>query len=232
MRYLDRTYPDPARNLACDEALLDLGEEGCLTGGVLRFWEPDRPFVVLGFSKKADEETRVEGCRRLGIPVLRRSSGGGTVLQGPGCLNYALVLPIEGIAAKGVRSTNTFVMERNRAALETILGRPVTVRGHTDLCLGERKFSGNAQRRKRRFFLFHGTFLLGLDLDLVERTLTLPAIRPDYRMDRPHADFLMNLAVKAEEVKTALARAWEAGERFGDTGIVDARTAVPEQDRR
>src|SRR5204863_6569004 len=112
----------------------------------------------------------------------RRCSGGGAVLQGPGCLNYSLVLRLDSHPAlHTVTGTNRFVMERNRAALESFLirGTPpqealfsksdignwkseIAVRGHTDLALGDHKFSGNAQRRRRRAVLFHGTFLLNL----------------------------------------------------------------------
>ena len=59
---------------------------------MLRFWEPNKPFVVVGYANQAAREVDLEACRKLGIPVFRRCTGGGTVLQGPGCLNYSLDL--------------------------------------------------------------------------------------------------------------------------------------------
>src|SRR5436190_1549788 len=94
MNLLDLTLPTPAENLACDEALLD-AFEAAGGDGVLRFWEPAEPFVVVGYSNQVAQEVDVAACDAAGIPVLRRCSGGGTVVQGPGCLNYALVLNIE-----------------------------------------------------------------------------------------------------------------------------------------
>ena len=91
MKYLDFTFSDPASNLACDEALLELCE-GDEEDGLLRVWEPDHYFVVLGYSNKVASEVNVTACEAKGIPIFRRFSGGGTVLQGPGCLNYSLVL--------------------------------------------------------------------------------------------------------------------------------------------
>src|SRR5918995_6300671 len=88
MRVIDFTFESPEENLAFDDRLLD---ERCET---LRFWESPANFVVLGRSGRVDEEVDVTACKAVGIPVLRRSSGGGTVLQGPGCLNYALVLSL------------------------------------------------------------------------------------------------------------------------------------------
>ena len=95
MKWIDLTYPSPEENLACDEALLDLCEEGA-EGEILRFWEPSAYFVVLGYSNRWTTEVDSPACAKLGIPIFRRCSGGGTVLQGPGCLNYSLILKIEG----------------------------------------------------------------------------------------------------------------------------------------
>ena len=95
MDCLDLTLPSPAANLACDEVLLDACEEGS-GPEVLRFWEPREYFVVAGFSNSVVREANLEACRHIGVGVFRRCSGGGTVLQGPGCLNYSLALKIAG----------------------------------------------------------------------------------------------------------------------------------------
>jgi lipoate-protein ligase A len=212
MKYLDRTFHTAQENLACDEALLD-GCEECYPDEILRFWEPRQHFVVLGYSNKVAAEVNLNACRAFGIPVLRRCSGGGTVLQGPGCLNYALILRIrEGSAMASITEANAFIMNRNRNALNTLLGGRVLIQGHTDLTLQGLKFSGNSQRRKRRFLLFHGSVLLHLDLALVEQVLRLPSKQPSYRLSRTHKDFLTNLPVQADAVKEALKQVWGASE--------------------
>lgn len=215
MKFLDRTSDAPAANLAMDEALLDAVEEGAgdAAEGVLRFYESPVPFVVVGFGNRVATEVNLEACRVDGVPVLRRSSGGGTVVLGPGCLAYALALPVSrATALESVTATNRFVMECHRDALESLLQRPVAVRGHTDLTLGELKFSGNAQRRRRKALLFHGTFLLNFDLAQIGRWLRAPSIEPEYRAGRDHARFVVNLGVDADRVKSALAGAWGASQ--------------------
>ncbi len=212
MKCLDLTLPTPAENLACDEALLDWCEE---TGGeeVLRFWEPVGYFVVVGYANKVATEVNLATCAADGVPIWRRCSGGGTVLQGPGCLNYSVILRVEeGGPLRTITGANRFILGRNRDALTAVLGAQVTVQGHTDLTLGDLKFSGNSQRRRRRFLLFHGTFLLGLNLALVERYLSMPSKEPGYRQNRPHSGFLTNLALSADAVKAALRSAWDAKE--------------------
>ncbi|HEX4119154.1 MAG TPA: lipoate--protein ligase family protein [Verrucomicrobiae bacterium] len=227
MHYLEITLPSPAANLACDEALLDACEEGSAPE-VLRFWEPRECFVVAGFSNAVAREVNLEACRQAGVGVFRRCSGGGTVLQGPGCLNYSLALKLDGRPELDtIPGANCHIMARHRAALSALLNRPAEVRGFTDLAIGELKFSGNAQRRKRCALIFHGTFLLAFDFSLMENFLTMPSREPEYRRGRPHAHFLMNLNVPAQAVKTALRDAWSAAEELGN--VPDCRRLVAEK---
>jgi lipoate-protein ligase A len=210
MQLLDLTPASPAADLACDEALLDACDDQ--TGGeVLRFWEPQDYFVVVGYSNEAAREVNVAACRQAGIGIFRRCSGGGTVLQGPGCLNYSLIMKTDGHPTlKTIAGANRHIMARHRDALARALGRPVEVQGFTDLTIGGLKFSGNAQRRKRHALLFHGTFLLRFDLGLMEKFLPLPSRQPDYRKGRPHDRFVANLGAPASAIKSALRRAWAA----------------------
>jgi lipoate-protein ligase A len=244
MKYLELTLPTPQENLACDEVLLDFCEEG-YDHEILRFWEHREPFVVLGYSNKARAEANLNAARWANVPVLRRCTGGGAVVQGPGCLNFSLILriPDSGPLA-GVTETNIHIMNRHKDALAPLLKgehrawraeggvqssvinsqpsgvspRPsslvsaVCVQGHSDLTLGDLKFSGNAQRRKRRSLLFHGTFLLGTDIELIERVLPMPSRQPAYRRHRRHHDFLTNVDIQRRAITEALKNSWHANE--------------------
>lgn len=205
----DLTLPTPEENLAADEALWESAEAG--GPEVLRFWESPAPFVVLGYANRAEREVNLAACRARGVPVLRRVTGGGAVVQGPGCLNYTLVLRLESRGpTASIPGTNLHILQRHAAALTALTGQPVRRRGDTDLALGERKCSGNAQRRGRQALLFHGTLLLEFELDLIAALLPAPSREPDYRGGRPHRDFLMNLHLPADAVKAALRQAWGA----------------------
>lgn len=237
MKFLDLTCPMPAENLACDEALLDVCEER--GEETLRFWESPAPFVVVGYGNRVASEVNVEECQRRAIPILRRCSGGGTVVQGPGCLNYNLVLRWDETGPlASVTATNQFIMERNRAALAQLLGGEVSVQGHTDLAFRQvessewrvegrssahhsprstlnplwLKFSGNAQRRRRRALVFHGTILHAFDLPLLDALLNFPSAQPDYRADRRHTEFVRNIPAAHGPIRAALSAAWGAGD--------------------
>jgi lipoate-protein ligase A len=124
-------------------------------------------------------------------------------------------------------------MRRNRAAIQTINHQPSTIncaiRGHTDLVIGGRKFSGNSQRRRKHFLLFHGTFLLNFDLALIGNLLRMPSKQPDYRESREHADFLTNLNVSAEMVKAGLRKAWDGESSLTNPPLEAIKTLAREK---
>lgn len=228
MQIFDFSAPTPQENLALDEALLENAENG-KSGEVLRFWESPAYFLALGYTNKIALEADLQECQTRKIPILRRSSGGGTVVQGPGCLNYALIGRIPEGKSLDVGATNDLVMTTTRDALQTLISQKIVISGHTDLAIEGRKFSGNAQKRKRAFFLFHGSFLLDFDLDLVQLLLKTPPKMPDYRLNRSHQDFVCNLPTSRESVKKALQIAWKATQKLENSPFELAQKLIEEK---
>lgn len=225
MQCIDLTFSTPAEYLAADEALLDWCEAG-YGDETLIFWEPRETFVVVGYANKVATEVNVTACEAKGVPIFRRCSGGGTVVQMTGGLNYSLILRItENGPTRNITSLNKFIMEKNCDAVQSALGHGtsrVFVRGHTDLAIDTPhsptatflKFAGNSQRRRKHFLLFHGTFLLNCDLNLISELLRMPSLQPDYRASRPHGEFVTNLNLPAATVKATLTQAWKADGKF------------------
>jgi lipoate-protein ligase A len=209
MHFLDLTLPSLTENLALDEALLLEAETG--TGGeILRLWEWPAPAVVLGAGCRLADDVDEAACVTDAVLIARRASGGGTVLLGAGCLNYTLVLNYDrSPALREIPFSYAYVLGRIRGALAGIVPG-IERAGTSDLVASGRKFSGNAQQRKRGHLLHHGTLLYAFDLAWVERYLRLPGRRPDYRQDRSHAEFLMNLPIEAAGLKQRLRVAWQA----------------------
>jgi lipoate-protein ligase A len=216
MKYLDLTLPDPAGNLACDEALIELLENTEAAEGLLRTWESKSHFVVLGHSNKLNLEVDSVACEMQQVAISRRLSGGGTVVQGPGCLNYTLVLRSGVDAPATIGESFRFVLEKHKRCIEAMTGARVAIAGTSDLTIDGKKISGNAQYRKRRFALLHGTFLLDLNLEIVDRCLLHPPNQPEYRKNRAHRDFIANLQLRSADVCKTLMETWRASDRFLD----------------
>ena len=207
-RALDRTLAGVFANLALDEALLI---EADRDGGppALRTWELPELAVVMGASCRIGEAVNLEACNRDGVPIARRSSGGGTVLIGPGALNVSVVLPIAAAPGSGaVDTAQRWVLQRFADRLRS-LGPPVEVLGSGDLVIDRRKVAGSAQRRLKLWFLVHATILYDLSPELIARYLGVPPNRqPDYRAGRAHEDFVANLPLPRLAILDAARAAW------------------------
>jgi lipoate-protein ligase A len=197
VRSLNIGSNNPAANLALDELLLDQNQE------VLRFWECAQPVVVAGHSGLIEEQVRLEACNADGIEVLRRCSGGGAVVLGPGCLNYSLVFSFE--SRPGWRDVRRSLREI-LSPMSDALG--ADVRDPSDIAWAGRKVSGNSQRRTASAVLHHGTFLYNFDAALAVRYLFEPKRQPEHRRGRTHAHFLGNLPFSAIEIQQRIAAIW------------------------
>jgi lipoate-protein ligase A len=190
----------PEENIALDEYMLSRAEQGHL-GETIRFWESGEYFVVTGRSGKVRDECFRQLCREEGIKIIRRISGGGTVLQGPGCLNYSLVLSYaRARALEKINSSYRFILEEliKGFADKGIKADYLPV---SDMAVEDKKFSGNAQARKKKYFLHHGTVLYDFALNKIPRYLRHPPREPRYRKRRPHELFLCNIQLNRKVIE-------------------------------
>jgi lipoate-protein ligase A len=222
MRFLDLTLPTLPENLALDEALLLEAEAGH-GGEILRVWEWPNPAVVLGSGCRLSEDVEEGACAADGVPILRRSSGGGTVLLGSGCLLYSLILSYSRDPALGeIRPSYRFILGHIGQALEESIG-PIEQAGISDLIIEGRKFSGSAQQRKRSYLLHHGTLLYAFDLTLLPRYLRQPTRQPEYRAGRDHLTFVRNLPLSGTELQRRLRTCWNATDETAAWPIAETR---------
>ena len=210
MRFKDVSFPDPQQNIAFDEELLRLADKE-RAGPALRFWESPRVFIVVGRIGKIEEDVKVKVAESDGVPILRRASGGGTVVQGPGCLNYTLVLSKqEHPVLNDLRRSYAWISQKVIDALKP-LGVEAVFRSVSDIAVAgsEKKFSGNAQKRGKNYVLHHGTILYNFDLSLISRYLTIPKDVPAYRQGRSHTDFVTNIPIDPVAFKVNMCRAFD-----------------------
>ena len=222
--WLDVEFDTVEENLAVDEALLEAAHEGRMGGAIVRTWMASAPTVVLGSSSRVAAEVDPEACAAAGARLVRRPSGGLTVVLGPGCLMWSVIVP-HPAGSPGLEAIHAAMLEPLAEALRAA-GRAVHRRGTSDLAVMtpqasgqtavsgqatvEKKVSGNALRVKRHGVLYHGTLLDSFDLDLIGRVLRHPPQEPAYRAGRPHGDFLANLDLGRPRLEAAVRAAFGA----------------------
>lgn len=229
MLLLEHNGSEPADDLAIDEALLEQAEHRGQPMEVLRLWEPLRPAVVMGRSSSVEREVNLGECRRRGVPIVRRSSGGAAVVIGPGCLMYSVVLSYRlRPALRAIDLAHRYVLAKVAGALRPLVS-DVDLRGTSDLALAQRKISGNSVRCKRDHLLYHGTLLYDFPLELLSACLTMPPRQPEYREGRGHLDFVTNVPVSPDALRSALRAAWQADEPYEHWPAQRARQLASEK---
>jgi lipoate-protein ligase A len=204
----DRAAED---ELATDWALYLAVERG--EAERFRCWQAARPVVVLGRHGDPRAEIHESACAADDVQIVRRFSGGGTVVLGPGCLNYVVALSlVSRPELADVAGSFRFVLR----AIVTALKVPGLSAVGTDLAVNGRKVSGNAQRRGRRAMVHHGTLLYDFDPALAARYLKEPVRQPAYRAARRHGDFLGNLPLSRDVLCARLEAVWRSLSRDGD----------------
>ena len=171
-----------------------------------RVWSVEQPVVVVGRSVEAANEVDLDFCRDNGIAIVARTSGGRSVLIGPGTAQYSYTLPYSldeelNSIAGSKRFCNRLLRESAPVLAE------LTEDASGDLVRGDRKIAGLALKRGRNAMLLHGTILVDADLELIAHALRHPEREPDYRGGRSHGDFLGNLgALDTEELQRGVKR--------------------------
>jgi lipoate-protein ligase A len=146
--------------MALEEVLV----EGVAAGGppTLRFWRWDPCAATIGRFQDVDAEVDLEYAHLHGIDVVRRMSGGGAVYHdSDGEFVFSLTVP-DSILPGGVTEVYSIVLGRLVEALAAF-DLEAWVKDGNNLMVGDRKVSGNSQRRSRRVVQVHGTVLVEAD---------------------------------------------------------------------
>jgi lipoate-protein ligase A len=154
---------------------------------------PKSPMVVLGSGNDEALEVNIDQCHALGVPILRRYGGGGTVVLYSGC-----VVVSAGCWVSEAFQNTLFFKRLNQAVIDALaVSWPVMASlgqaGISDIVSGSKKIAGTSMFRSRNYLLYQASILVRLDLDLVTNTLRHPSKEPDYRRGRGHKDFLSDI---------------------------------------
>ncbi len=161
-----------ADGLAGDESLADRVGRGT-SPPTLRLYTYRPHVALIGRFQDAAHELDLATCRRHGIGVNRRPTGGGAILMGPDQLGVALALRARGLPGRARELMARFSDGLVRGL--SGLGIAASFRGKNDLAVGGRKIAGlGIHRSASGGLLFHASLLVDLDVALMARVLRTP----------------------------------------------------------
>jgi lipoate-protein ligase A len=176
-------------------------------------WQPEREILVLGQSNRVETSIDLEAVIRDGIQVVKRPSGGETVLLTPNTLCISFTFRTEGFENPTVyfKTINACII----AALERLGVRGLAQKGISDISYGEMKILGSSIYRKRDRVLYHAVLNVAETAQRIATYIRHPQKEPDYRKGRTHEDFVTSLRslgcnATMEEFRQVLSSALEA----------------------
>lgn len=188
---IDDRPGDPFFQVALEEAILRELNEKIIPARipVLRLWRCERS-VVMGPGRKIADDVHIEAVETDGIPLVRRSSGGGTVYHHPDNICYSLFLPYDRSELKPRSRIKESVNLLCGAIVKFLqkYGFSVEISNRSDIMISGSKVSGTAQQRLKYAMSHHGTILLNAHMGEMERYLKVP---PERRT--PHREFVAGL---------------------------------------
>jgi lipoate---protein ligase len=215
IRTLETGYNSGAWNMALDEVLMNCINYHSMP--ILRIygWQP--PTVSIGYFQSMDEEVDIKRCRRMGIDVVRRITGGGAVLHDSE-LTYSF---ITNIYPKNIMESYDLICDPVVVCINK-LGFNAKFAPLNDIVVDNKKVSGNAQTRKKNTLLQHGTILLGVNVEKMFSVLKIPSEKIRDKMISDAKSRVMGLNKTFEEVSWALKESF--GEKFGSEIVADDPT--------
>jgi len=145
--------------------------------------------IVMGISGKVEELVHIDKAQDLKIPVIKRFSGGGTVVVDEDTLFATLIFNSVDVKVPCFpEPIYKFTESMYKVVFE---GLPFELK-QNDYIMDNKKFGGNAQYLKKDRFLHHTSFLWDYKPHLMG-LLKHPKKTPEYRQNRAHEDFVCKL---------------------------------------
>jgi lipoate-protein ligase A len=164
-------------NMAIDEAILTSRTEK-LVPNTLRFYQWQPSAVSIGKNQNPQETVHTDMLSKLGVDLVRRTSGGGTVYHDQtGEITYSLTARAQDLG-KDITAIYAQIYAAITDALR-LLGVPADFsagdqKNCPNLTVQNKKISGSAQTLKKGIIQQHGTLLLNADLPRMYQLLRVP----------------------------------------------------------
>ncbi|UCH04277.1 MAG: lipoate--protein ligase family protein [Candidatus Thorarchaeota archaeon] len=179
-RLLEGPNLDIYQSLAIEEALARVSSHSSEMTNTVRIWKADRA-VVVGRFQCIHKEVNIHYCQSNDISIARRFTGGGTVYQDSGNLNFTICAD----------QRESYVPKRLPQLYKAFVGeiayqlQKIGIPARFDpqracLRIQDKKITGTAGWIKQGVSFIHGTLLVNADLSVLNRCFEIPVDQPEY----------------------------------------------------
>ena len=163
MIYIINDSNDPYFNHAAEEYLMKNFEDEAFI-----LWI-NRPAILIGKNQNTLSEINVDYVRENNIEVVRRLSGGGTVYNDLGNMNYTFITYKKPKERKLENGFEKFALPVIKALQSLDIDAEFS--GRNDVTIEGKKFSGTAQYSVKNKLLHHGTIMYNCEMSKLSQAL-------------------------------------------------------------
>ena len=177
-RLLKLETHDAYTNMAIDEAILTARTRN-LAPNTIRFYRWNPSAVSIGKFQNIENEVQLDKCKKYGVDVVRRITGGGAVYHDTeGEITYSVVANKKDLKAENINTVYAKFYGGIAEALKILGINADFNEGNAKTCpnliVNSKKISGSAQSHKKGVVLQHGTLLVDVDLEEMFTFLRVP----------------------------------------------------------
>ena len=154
-------------------------------------WIPDKTYIVIGRSNTADESVFIEKAHTDKIEILKRPSGGETVILSAGTIVISVKLSVD--SSLNTHKYFRIINERIISGLHKLGIKDLNMKGISDISVGNKKILGSSIYRRSGTIFYHAVLNVSESVEQIEKYLKHPKREPDYRKGRSHSEFVTSL---------------------------------------
>lgn len=212
-RLIDLGLAEPLVAQAFYEAVAEALHRG-LVVNTLILLQPASPYVCVGYHQDLEGEIDLDYCQKRGLPVIRRSQGGGATYLDSNQVFYQIVARDSPVVPRNIEEMfRRFLM----ATVETYrrLGVDASFKPINDVVVGDRKISGNGAGLHESVSILVGNIILDLDYEAMASVLRVPDEKFRDKIAKSMRDWVTSLrrelgyAPSPEEVKRVYSSAFQ-----------------------
>jgi lipoate-protein ligase A len=206
-------------NMAVDEVLMKSVRDSTIETPTLRLygWSPSA--VSIGYFQSMQQEVNSEICKKTGVDLVRRITGGGAVLHDSE-LTYSF---ITRKYPQNILESYILICDPIISCLANLGFNEPRFVPLNDVLVDGKKVSGNAQTRKEGILLQHGTILLNVDIEKMFNVLKIPPQKIQDKLISDLKQRVRGLNRTFEEISVALEQAFST--KFAAKLVVDKITS-------
>jgi len=197
-RLIDLDYTDPYTAQTFYEAVAEAVHRD-ESPNTLILLQPDSPYACIGYHQDIEKELNMSYIKKEGLPVIRRSQGGGATFLDKDQIFYQIIFKNTQVIPRKINSMFKTLLQVTAETYRK-LGVKATFKPLNDVVINGRKISGNGAGQHETATILVGNIILDLNYEKMANVLKVPNEKFRDKMKQSMKEWVTTLKRELYEV--------------------------------